>query len=74
MTQRDAIRAGLMPAPKGSHEAIVAGYSDELLAAIVKDCGKRNLRDQKDHEKRWLAERLSAARWERKRRKEAAAC
>lgn len=53
------------------HAATVATYSDALLDALLADCGRRNLRDYRDHETRWLAARSSAARAERKRRKTA---
>lgn len=70
MSRKEAVRAGLVPAEPGSHEAIVRGYPDWMLSAVIADLGKRNLRDQRDHATRWAAERCSAARWERKRRKQ----
>ena len=72
MSKKEAVRAGLIPPEPGSHEAVVLGYSDTLLAGVIEDLGRRNLRDQRDHATRWAAERCSAARWERRRRKEAA--
>lgn len=71
MSRKDAFRAGLVPAERGSHEAVVAGYSDALLVAIIADVGGRNLSNHRDNETRWLSERVSAARWERKRRQQA---
>lgn len=52
-----------------THEAQVAGYPDALLVAVIEDLGKRNLRDMRDHETRWCAERSKAARAERRSRK-----
>lgn len=71
MTKKEAVRAGLMKPEPGSHEAVVRGYSDELVQGIIDDLGKRNLRDLRDHATRWQAERSSAARAERRRRKAA---
>jgi len=71
MTKRDAVRGGFVPPENGSHEAVVAEYSDELLVAVIADCGRRNLRDQRNHETRWLSERMSAARFERRKRQAA---
>lgn len=51
-------------------EQIVAHYPTPLLRQILADIGKRNLRDYRDHETRWLAARVSAVRKELKRRKE----
>lgn len=58
-----------LPIKPGSHQAIVASYSDELIEAVIADISRYNLRDLRDHETRWKAERLSAARAERRRRK-----
>jgi hypothetical protein len=52
-----------------SHELAARSYSDGLIDAIIDDLGNRNLRDQRDHETRWLAQRSSALRAERRRRK-----
>lgn len=62
------IRPAAAPAP-GSHEGIVAAYSDQMIQLVIDDLGARNLRDQRDHEVRWCAERCSAARHERQARK-----
>ena len=51
------------------HCQILESYSDELLEAIIADLGKQNLSNYRDHETRWKAERLTAARQERKNRK-----
>lgn len=74
LTAAEAAKLGILPAQSlrpGSHEAIVASYSDAMLESVIEDLGKRNLRDQKDHEVRWAAARLSACRHERARRKQA---
>lgn len=65
------MKAGILTAPpkRGSHEAIVATYSDDLLEVVIADLGRRNLRDYRDHETRFCAERLSASRTERKLRR-----
>jgi hypothetical protein len=55
-----------------SHAGIAATYDDELLEAIIADLGKRILSNLRDHETRFLAERLKACRAERRARKEAA--
>lgn len=70
MKRRDAVRAGLIEPERGSHEWVVRAWPDTLLVHVIEDLGKRNLRDQRDHAVRWQAERCSAARHERKRRKE----
>ena len=78
-TTAQATRAGIMPpttlpprqAAPGSHAGISATYSDELLESIIADLGQRNLRDLRDGETRWLAERMKACRAERRARKEA---
>lgn len=59
------------PAPPkmGSHEWTVAQFSDRALEGTIAELSKRNLRDQSDHETRWCAARLSAARAERRQRK-----
>lgn len=63
-------RPGAAACPdQGTHEAVVVTYSDALLEAVIQDLGRRNLRDQSDHEIRWSAQRLSAARAERRRRR-----
>ena len=54
------------------HAEIVRNYPDALLLAIITQEGKRNLRNYQDHQTRWMAQRLSAVRAERRRRKEAA--
>lgn len=72
LTSAQAAKLGLVPAKAlrpGSHEAIVAAYPDALIEAVIADLGRRNLRDQRDHEVRWAAERCSAARHERAARK-----
>lgn len=69
ITSAQAIAAGLIQPPPGSHEAIVRRYSDRLLEAVIADLGSRNLRNLRDHETRFLAERCKAARAERRRRK-----
>lgn len=71
LTPTQASKLGL-PAPKpqpGTHAGIVAAYNDTLLERLIADLGKRNLRNQQDHETRFLAERSSAARHERRTRK-----
>jgi len=50
-------------------EQIVAHYPTALLEQILADIGQRNLRDYRDNETRWLAERASAVRKELRRRK-----
>lgn len=77
LTTAQAAAAGLIAAPltaqtpplTGSHAAIVATYSDALLDSIIDDLGTRNLRDFRDHETRWLGERMKACRAERRARK-----
>ena len=59
-----------LPMKPGSHQAIVKTYSDQLIEDIIADLGRFNLRDLRDHETRWKAERLSACRAERRRRKQ----
>ena len=53
------------------HDVMLAGVSDLLLAGVIADAEKRNLRDYGDHETRWWAERSSAARALRRERKAA---
>lgn len=69
MTSAQAARMGLIEPPPGSHDAIVRTFPDWLLEAVIGDLGRRNLRDYRNHETRWLGERASAARAERRRRK-----
>lgn len=76
--QNDTARPGAVACPKisqknqaGSHEAIVASYSDATLEALINDIGRRNLSNLRDHETRFLAERSKAARAERRARKAA---
>lgn len=71
MTTKQAVAAGLIPPPPGSDEAVVRRYPDALVQAVIDDLGGRNLRDLRDHETRWLADRCKAARGERRRRKAA---
>lgn len=71
LSEKQARALGVIPevAPRpGSHEGQVREYPDWLLEAIIADLGKRNLRDMRDHEVRWCAERCKAARAERRRR------
>lgn len=71
ITSTQAAALGLIapvkPAP-GSHDAVVIQYPCWMLDAVIADAGTRNLRDYRDHETRWLAERCKAARAERRRR------
>jgi hypothetical protein len=53
------------------HTTAVATYPNWLLEAVIRDMGERNLRNQRDHEVRWCAERSSAARAERRKREAA---
>jgi hypothetical protein len=74
ITAAQAARAGLTTTPEappapGTHAAIVRTYSDDLLEDLIADLGKRNLSNQRDHDTRFLADRCSAARAERRRRK-----
>lgn len=55
------------------HADIVASYHDSLLKAIIKAEGRRNLRDYRDHETRWMAGRISACRAELQKRRTLAA-
>lgn len=68
-TQAAALGIDAKPKP-GSHEAIVRTYSDALLEAVIEGHKHRNLRDYRDHETRWLGDRIKAARAERRRRKQ----
>jgi len=52
-----------------THDEIAALYPSDMLDKIIADLGARNLRDQRDHETRFLAERSKALRAERRRRK-----
>jgi hypothetical protein len=52
-----------------THDWWVRGAGDAELAGIVAAFGKLNLRDYSDNDKRWKAERLSAARREIRRRR-----
>jgi hypothetical protein len=52
-----------------AHDRAVSTYPDWLLDAVIDDLGRQNLRDYGNHETRWKAERSSAARAERRRRK-----
>ena len=52
------------------HDRAVRDYSDDLIEYAIADLGRRNLRDYGNHETRWMAERSSALRAERRRRKE----
>lgn len=54
-----------------SHLVTVAAYPDHLLEALIADLGSRNLRNLKDHEVRFLADRSKAARAERRKRQDA---
>lgn len=66
--ERQPARPGAAACPD-RNAIVVADYSDDLLDAIIADLGNRNLRDYSNHETRWLAERASACRAERRRRK-----
>ena len=69
-----AAKLGIVPSTAlrpGSHAGVVAAYPDALIEAAIDDLGKRNLRNQQDHETRWCAERASALRAERRKRKDA---
>lgn len=66
--QAEALGIATPPPARGSHEAIVRTYSDDLLEDIITDLGRRNLRDFRDHATRWMGERLKAARAERRTR------
>jgi hypothetical protein len=68
-TAMAAVTVAEIPMKPGSHQAIVRAYPDDLIEDIIADLGRYNLRDLRDHETRWKAERLSAARAERRRRK-----
>ncbi len=68
-TAMASVTVAEIPMKPGSHQAIVRTYSDDLIEDIIADLGRFNLRDLRDHETRWKAERLSAARAERRRRK-----
>ena len=54
-----------------SHYVTVAAYPDHLLEALIADIGTRNLRNLRDHETRFLADRSKAARAERRERQAA---
>jgi len=63
-------RAAACP-PLSEHEKMLDGVSDGMIAGIIADAEKRNLRDQRDHELRWWSQRSSAARAIRRERKAA---
>jgi hypothetical protein len=50
------------------HTLTVSQYSDELLEAVFLELSTQNLRNYKDNETRWKAERLTAIRAERNKR------
>tara|TARA_R110001606_G_scaffold18114_2_gene68823 strand:+ start:1028 stop:1201 length:174 start_codon:yes stop_codon:yes gene_type:complete len=52
-----------------THDEIVALYPNDMLDKIIADLGARNLREQRDHGIRFLAERSKALRAERRHRK-----
>jgi hypothetical protein len=52
-----------------SHALTVSQYSDELLESVFEELSTQNLRNYRDHETRWKADRLSAIRKERNTRK-----
>lgn len=58
-----------MNAPTPYHAKAVREYSDETIEAAIADLGRRNLRDQANHETRWMAELSTALRAERRARK-----
>lgn len=58
-----------MNAPTPYHANAVRGYSDATIEAAIADLGRRNLRDQSNHEVRWMAERSTALRSLRRERK-----
>ena len=51
-----------------AHSLTVSQYSDELIEAVYAELSPQNLRNYKDHETRWKAERLTAIRTERNKR------
>lgn len=51
------------------HEKVAAAYPTALIQTIIAKEGKRNLRDYRDHETRWLGDRLKALRAELRARK-----
>jgi hypothetical protein len=53
-----------------THEITARSYPDDLIDQIIDDLARRNLRNYQDHETRWLADRSSALRAERRRRKQ----
>ena len=53
------------------HALMLEGVSDVVIAGVIEDAEKRNLRDYSDHETRWWAARSSAARLIRRQRKAA---
>ena len=53
------------------HQVTVAGYCGALLEEVIADLSRFNLRNYRDHETRWKAERLSAAKKELKSRNHA---
>jgi hypothetical protein len=55
-----------------THARTVAQYSDNLLEAVIEDLSHRNLRNFRNHDVRWMGERSTAARAERRKRKEGA--
>lgn len=62
------------PQPRAAacpHRPNLDGLSDRAILGIISDAEKRNLRDQRDHETRWLSQRSSVARAIRRERKAA---
>jgi hypothetical protein len=56
-----------------THARTVAQYSDNLLEAVIEDLSHRNLRRTSQEEGGWwMRERSTAARAERRKRKEGA--
>jgi hypothetical protein len=53
------------------HELAARRAPDWMIEAVIGDLGKRNLRNLRDHETRWCADRSKAFRAERRRRKQA---
>jgi hypothetical protein len=51
-----------------NHALWLFDLSDTAIAGIIADAERRNLRDQRDHETRWMSERSSAARAVRRMR------
>jgi hypothetical protein len=54
-----------------NHALWLFDLSDRAIAGIIADAERRNLRDQRDHETRWMSERSSAARAVRRLRQAA---